>query len=441
MRESERMTQLLVEISQSEHIDEGNIVATSELISRTICNGLSITRSSVWLMNEDKSDLTCIYALNNNQEECINYESETTDINHYFSEFKNGISLALETQLNQLITPDYVAAYIKQRNVGSLLDAIVYRNGKKVGIIRAEYTKTNHSWRKEDESFLIHLTNVLSRTLISKELHQIKNKQNKVHQVLQNTQDEMIKLEKMATLGNLVAGVTHEINTPIGIGVTTVSHLEYLTKQIEQEFNAGSITEKHFNTYLQSANEACLLLMDNLTRAANLIKSFKQVAVDQTDDSLLQIDLHDTLKNITNSVRPELHKKYQTKVEFKCEPGIYLRTCPGSIAQVITNLLINAGIHAFDHSQKDRQVTVQGEMKHQHIIITVTDNGSGIEQALQPKIFDPFVTTKRGQGGSGLGLNIVQTLVTQKLKGSISLESVLGELTRFTIYLPNQAAN
>ena len=179
MHESERMTQLLVEISQSEHIDEGNVVATSELISRTICKSLSITRSSIWLMNEDKSDLTCIYALNNNQEECINYESETTDINHYFSEFKNGISLALETQLNQLITPDYVAAYIKQRNVRSLLDAIVYRNGKKVGIIRAEHTKTNHSWRKEDECFLIHLTNVLSRTLISKELHQIKNKQKK----------------------------------------------------------------------------------------------------------------------------------------------------------------------------------------------------------------------------------------------------------------------
>ncbi|GAA3941377.1 GAF domain-containing sensor histidine kinase [Litoribacillus peritrichatus] len=435
MDESDPRPQLTTEAGLSEAIDSGDFKRACEAVKKTIHSVLNVPRVSIWLTDKDTASLCC---LDHNSATPITPNTcDLSALNNYINALEQTGVLSIDEESQSPGAKDLIQEYLQPSNAVSLLDTAIYRDGCLVGILRAESLDEVRNWAEQEQALLVHMSDLLSRALIARDLESLKSRYAEVKAVISNTQQQIIELEKMATLGNLVAGVTHEINTPIGIGITTISHLEFLTSQIEQAFTAGSITEKHFNTYIHSVNEACQLLTDNLNRAADLIQSFKQVAVDQSDDTFLLINLEDTLKNITNSVRPELNKKYQTKMKLTCEPHIHFKSCPGSLAQVLTNLLINAGIHAFDQHHKDRKVCINAHKANDQIIIEVRDNGDGVPFELQPKIFEPFVTTKRGAGGSGLGLNIVRTLVQEKLKGSISMESQPGEFTTFIIRLPS----
>lgn len=247
---------------------------------------------------------------------------------------------------------------------------------------------------------------------------------------------QLIEQEKLAALGSLVPSITHEINTPIGIGITTTTHLSEITREIQKSFSAGKITQRQFKDYLDSVAEASRLLFDNLNRAVDLIRSFKQMAVDQNDELALEICVKETLDNIIKSIRPEMRKKHLCNVELECDPSIKARTCPGSIAQVITNLVMNAGIHAFDDGHSERNIRIKVTVTDDQFNIEISDNGKGIPEELRPKVFEPFMTTRRNSGGSGLGLNIVKKLVEERLNGSISLISETGKFTCFSINLP-----
>lgn len=332
-----------------------------------------------------------------------------------------------------------------------MLDVPIRKSGEVVGILCCEHTGPVREWNEIEESFAGALADLLGRALTAKDRliaqQDLQTANAHLEKLLQERTDNLATAnqlianqEKMVALGQLVAGVAHEINTPIGIGITTASHLEHLSRQIGHSFEKGEITETEFSEYIQAMIEGNSLLQNNLDRAAKLVKSFKQIAVDQSDDALMEINLKETLLNIANSVRPELRKKHQTHIDLQCPDDIYILSCPGSIAQVVTNLLMNAGIHAFTDGHKDRRVEISAIQENNEVLITVKDNGQGIASAVFDKIFEPFVTTKRSEGGSGLGLNIVFNLINQKLKGEIKVESEPNQFTRFTIKLPAQRA-
>jgi two-component system, sensor histidine kinase ChiS len=252
---------------------------------------------------------------------------------------------------------------------------------------------------------------------------------------LQATQQHLVETEKMAALGNLVAGVAHEINTPIGIGVTAASRLDTLTKELLELYQASKMKRADLDKYLQSTQQGSDLILKNLSRAAELIQSFKQVAVDQAGEQKRTFDMKEYLHEIWTTLRPEF-KRTQHQVSIECDSDIMLSSYPGIFSQIFTNFLMNSLIHGFKE-KTDGEIRITGKKNEQnHLILRYSDNGKGISPEIINKIFDPFFTTNRQGGGSGLGLHIVYNLVTHKLNGTIQCDSVEGEGILFIIQIP-----
>ena len=252
---------------------------------------------------------------------------------------------------------------------------------------------------------------------------------------LTNTQEQLIQTEKMASLGRLVAGVAHEINTPIGIAITASSYLEDTTENFSKLYGKNSISKQILANHIETTITSTKLIQSNLKRAADLIQGFKEVAVDQSNDAVREFNLKHYLKEILASLQPQI-KRSQCQIELNCPDDLSIKTSAGAIAQIITNLVMNAIIHAFEDNQHG-MITINIEQQGEHVTLLFKDSGCGISPENLVNIFEPFFTTKRGKGGSGLGMHIVYNLVNQSLHGSIECTSALGEGTSFIINFPS----
>lgn len=275
---------------------------------------------------------------------------------------------------------------------------------------------------------------------MNKKINAQKNELTETLTRLQETQQQLVESKKMASLGKLVAGVAHEINTPIGIGVTAASRFESLTKNIQQLLDNKQMKRSDLAAYLQSMQQGSDLIVKNLQRAAQLIKSFKQVSVDQSSEQQRKFDLHTYLEEILTSLRPSFKHK-PIELTLNCEETVQLNSFPGVFSQIITNLLMNSIIHAFDfEQQKSGSIQISTHIATQNqvqtLVLIYQDDGKGMNDDVKQHIFDPFFTTNRQGGGSGLGLHIVYNLVTHKLGGSIQCESQLNQGTRFILRIP-----
>lgn len=266
------------------------------------------------------------------------------------------------------------------------------------------------------------------------ELSSINEQLSTAQQKLQIAQQQLVESEKMAALGNLVAGVAHEINTPVGVGVTAASQLDRLTKDFAQLYKNGSMTRTHLENYLNSAHQSSVLILRNLTRAAELTKSFKQVAVDQSSEQKRTFMLKEYLHEIITSLKPEL-KHTQHEILIECDSDLKLFTYAGAISQILTNLIINSIQHGFQNKSAG-QITIKTTTKDHCFILSYSDNGRGIPTEIISHIFEPFFTTNHQGGGTGLGLHIVYNLVTHKLEGLIHCESVEDFGTTFILEIP-----
>ena len=255
---------------------------------------------------------------------------------------------------------------------------------------------------------------------------------------LQHAQTELVRSEKLASLGSLVAGIAHELNTPLGNSLTVATALADATNDFLEEMKSGQIRRSVLNRYLVQASEASELLSRNLFRASDLITHFKQVAVDQTSAQRRAFDLKENIEEIVLTLQPQF-KHTPHRIEVDVPASIQLDSYPGSLGQVMTNLTLNALIHGLQ-DRPDGVIRIHAEPQgDDRVQITVSDNGCGIPPNHLPRIFDPFFTTRLGQGGSGLGLHIVYSIVTRTLGGFVDTHSVVGQGTTFTIDIPLQA--
>ncbi len=250
---------------------------------------------------------------------------------------------------------------------------------------------------------------------------------------LQRMQNLLVQSEKLASLGSLVAGVAHELNTPIGTGVTVVSTISDKCVELRRQIERG-IRRSQLDAMIDDIETASALAQKSLQRAARLIHDFKQVAVDQTSSRRREFEMHEMLREMMAAVRLR-HKHSPVAIEVIAPPGIAMDSYPGTLEQVLTNLIDNAIIHGAE-GRADCVVTIEATRQDARTTLTVTDNGNGIPAENLARIFDPFFTTQLGKGGSGLGLSIVYGLVTGVLGGHIVVESVAGGGTTFALELP-----
>ena len=255
---------------------------------------------------------------------------------------------------------------------------------------------------------------------------------------LEDAQDSLIQAEKLASLGALVGGVAHEINTPVGIALSCASHLADSTQGIRAAYAADALDADQFEHYLDTAGDSSALILANCRRAAELIGSFKQVAVDRASSERRRFDLGASLRETLASLGPQVRQAGHT-VSITCPADLMLDSHPGALSQVIGNFVINSLIHGFDPGQTGQLSLTVTELPPDHLRIIYTDSGKGIPDADRGRVFDPFFTTRRGSGGSGLGLHIVYNLVTGPLGGTIALAPGGTGGATFVLTLPLRA--
>ncbi|MGX5915085.1 ATP-binding protein [Aliidiomarina sp. Khilg15.8] len=258
-------------------------------------------------------------------------------------------------------------------------------------------------------------------------------------ETLQRAQSQLVESEKMASLGGLVAGIAHDINTPIGIGVTASSFLSDRVEHLAIALDDKSLTQSQLKQFIEDTRESAQLLDSNLNRAKDLIESFKQVAVDQTSDALRDICLCEYVEGVVQSLRPRL-KYTQHNVQVECDNDLRVRCLAGALAQILTNMILNSLVHAFDGIEQGT-IRIRLRVHNDTVNCTYQDDGNGLAEENLDKLFDPFFTTRANDGGSGLGTHIIRNLVTQTLQGDITAHSAPGKGLRYDFHFPVEVLN
>jgi len=253
---------------------------------------------------------------------------------------------------------------------------------------------------------------------------------------LRSARDQLMLSEKMSVLGSLVSGVAHEINTPLGIGVTAASFLSERTDSIYKEWGEGTLTQEDMEHYFKDSDEASRIIQKNLEHAARILNSLKRVAVDQQMDECREFELGSYIEDIILSLKHQL-KSGGHRIEFQPRCVVLVNICPGIITQILNNLVFNSVVHGFD-GKSGGLIRIGCREEKDQIVMSYEDDGRGLTEEESQHIFDQFFTTRRDSGGTGLGMNIVLNLITENLKGQIQVTTPEGGGTGFTLRFPKE---
>jgi PAS domain S-box-containing protein len=346
-------------------------------------------------------------------------------------------------------TTDLMSRYGAQKTDEN--DRRVLAAGRELGFYEEEYLDSSGNLRQwlvnklplldadgEIENIVTVALDIGERKRGELEMRKAKDAAEAALRNLRETQNSLIEAEKLAALGRLVAGVAHEVNNPVGISLTVASSLERKTALFTAEVARGDLRRSSLNEFLETSRDASSQLVANLNRAAELITSFKQVAADRNYSDQRTFDLGDLTEQVVMSLRPGL-RKHNLTLTVDCQPNLTMNSYPGPYGQVLTNLFLNSVAHAFPDGKPgavDIQVRESGK---DNVEIIFSDNGCGMSLDVRRRAFDPFFTTRRDQGGTGLGLHIVYSIVTNRLGGRLDLDSEPSGGTRIQIILPRVA--
>ena len=448
----ESLELILLRVSQSADIDKGELDVASRLIINSVCEGLQITRAGIWLYDEMQTLVQCTLLIDKGND--LDHESlvlTRKDFPHYFEALDSERTIAAHDALTDVATFEFAEVYLTPLGISSMLDVPIRHRGKMIGIICCEHQGKAREWHADEVVFAASLADLYGRAVSANERADYEQRLIEANQTLEQkvidrtaeleaAQEKLVESEKMAALGNLVAGIAHEVNTPLGIALTSVSNCKEELKNIYRDFENDELTEQGFKDFEAICSEGLNLAETSLMRAANLVQDFKRTSADQTSLEIEEIALDEYIPRVCNPLKPMLRKE-QVELSIDVTPNLVITTCPGIIAQLLTNLISNAQRHAFGPSVNNdvNRVSVSCSKNAKGIVISVQDNGKGIPEALHKKVFEPFYTTARDKGGTGLGLNILYNLVRQKFNGEIDLTSTLGEGTKVTVCIPVEA--
>jgi len=335
------------------------------------------------------------------------------------------VSLIILLIVDQLIIRHLhrVSSFAKNQDLGKL--------GQSLTLDR-KYSESN----TDELDDLVSSINEMRDTLIN-DIAALKDKEREIleqQEIATELQTQLVDAEQKAALSGLVAGVAHEINTPVSIGVTAVSHIEVIAKNLEESYRTGEMSRSDFEKFFDDLKVAITMTSSNLMKAANLIKSFKTVAVDQAAEDQRVFNLKDYINEVITSLKPKLkHSKH--KLDIECPNNLMINSYPGALSQIITIFIMNSLIHGFENIDSGI-IKIEIKQESGNLILIYSDDGKGVSPDVLKKIFEPFFTTKRHKGGSGLGMHIAYNLITKLLDGEITCVSKINEGTTFTVSLP-----
>ncbi len=353
-----------------------------------------------------------------------------------------------KARLRQLIHDGEIRQILGGSDIESWLGVPILIKDKIYGVIIVQSYDDHNIYVQNDLELLAfvanHIAVAIARMNADRELRQTKDNLEQQNDALntallalQEAQTELVRQEKLASLGSLVAGVAHEINTPLGICVTATSHLIEELRLTRKDIEAGHFADNERDQFLEILDQSLRILSTNTKRAAALVRSFKQVAVDQTSNDKRQFQLLPYLNEILISLQPKLKGRH-IEIKIDCPERLTIDSYPGAISQILTNFVMNSLTHGFENLAQGT-IEMRFEVDQDELKFQYQDDGHGLDKEALGKLFDPFYTTKRGQGGSGLGTHIVYNLVTSLLGGSIKAQSAPGQGLCYQLRFPLQA--
>ncbi|MCC2615434.1 GAF domain-containing sensor histidine kinase [Aestuariibacter halophilus] len=445
---------VLLNVSMHPDIDSGDMVAANTVILNAVIEGLSLQRVGIWLWEGKRQGIVCQQLIDTyHATSSENLRLERADFPDYFTALDTQRSILADDAHQHPATRAFSENYLTPLNIAAMLDVPIRHHGDMIGIICCEHIGCARQWQTDEATFVAALADLYGRALTACEREQYQRQLETLNQQLEEriqertqalqdnlnylkeTQKKLIESEKLAALGSLVAGVAHEVNTPLGVAITASTTASEVLKQLSKQLDTQTLTRRNMENQLAQLNETQDVLQRNLSRAAELISHFKNTAVDQNRFDVMEIELVGYVNSTLQSLRP-VTKKQQVTFDVQGSAPIAMRTLPGALAQIFTNLVINASKHAFNPPVEAPVITITLSQQGEQVMITFADNGNGMAPEVLKHALEPFFTTQRHSGGTGLGLSIVHNLVTQTLEGSISLTSEQGQGTRFDIRLP-----
>ncbi len=336
---------------------------------------------------------------------------------------------------------DMERKFMANFNIKSIIILPLFFQEKLVGIITIESKKYSREWAVRELEVFEQYGNAIGALIVRKKfednLQSAKTRAEKALSELEGAQDALMRVDKMAALGEMVAGVAHEANTPLGIAITISSTLRTKLRQLEAKLCDGKMKKSDLLDFFNVANEGFLILKNNLQHAAELIHSFKRIAVDVTSRKIQIFQILEYLNEVLLNICPRTKRFKNIKILIECPAELTVTTDPGALAQIITNLVLNSLIHAYNNdimAKGNILIIVTSDDNNFNIIFS--DDGAGIADEVLKNIFKSYFTTKRDKGSSGLGMAIICDLVEKNLNGTIDVESNLGYGTKFIMKFP-----
>ena len=347
--------------------------------------------------------------------------------------------------LNALVAAGEIAQPLGNVEIASWMGAPMLLGDQAYGVIIVQSYDAAVIYSQGDLDILAfmasHVAVAIARMQAEREIRRAKDALEEQNAALENAltslkdaQGELVRQEKLASLGRLVAGVAHEINTPLGICVTATSHLVEELKLTREDMAAGVLDEDGLNQFFDIIDQSLRIMTTNTQRAAALVRSFKQVAVDQSSDDIRSFNLRKYLDEVLLSLQPKLKGK-PIAIEIDCEERIEMASFPGAVSQIVTNMVMNSLVHGFEEGQSGK-IKISGKLDGDFVVFEYSDDGVGMDTGTLGQLFDPFFTTKRGSGGSGLGAHILFNLVTGALGGTVKVASAPGMGLHYKLRFP-----
>lgn len=451
--------QVVSAVSSSASVRQGNVEATARLITEQVAKLLDIERVSVWLFNDTKDELHCIdlYLLSAGTHTAGGIIQKAA-FEGEFTYLETTKCVDASDPYTDIRTHGYIDSYLRPNQITSMLDAVVRIGEELIGTVCFEHVNKACTWQRDDVVFSSQLgdqvalavsiarANAIYAALrerdaqletLNAELEQ------RVHErtaSLQSATEALLRSEQLAALGSIVAGVAHELNTPIGNARMVATTILDNVKALEGSVASGTLQKSVLLAFTRAQSDGAALLERSMERATSLISSFKSVSADQASGVCRLFHVDTVVSDILAMLSPSMQKATcRIAVRKSVDENLQMNSYPGALGQVFANLVNNTMLHAFERSTEGN-ITIEVQ-RHglDEVNIQFSDDGCGIAPHLIGQVFNPFYTTKLGQGGSGLGLHLVYNIVTKTLGGHIHVTSELGHGTCFHLRLPLKA--
>lgn len=432
------LEQILLEVSASPLIDLGAWEQASQLILQSLQTGLAVQRVSLWLYDAGEQSMVCQFLLHGAELATEPLRLSASQFPAYFQALRRERAIVAHDARHDPNTCEFLDPYLHIHQIYSMLDLPVRHLGKMIGIICCEQTQQPRYWQPDEVRFAAALADQVGRALnadrflsAQSQLEQLNLElEQRVEQrsqqladsgeLVQRAHQQMVAQARLATLGGIVAGVAHEVNTPLGVALTANSLLEQRLQDFIFGMRNRRLTSVQALQVLEQMHESSLLITGNLQRAQHLMQQFKETAAHQTRTDTAPVAFRRLVVDLLASLTPAT-RQVPVFPDVYIDPNLMLITATDVWLQILTNLVMNSCVHAFAQTRTPA-ISINASLnEHQELIFVYRDNGCGLNEQVRAQIFEPFFTTKPLQGGTGLGMSILKQLVEKKLHGELQL--------------------